>query len=49
MSGLKAAFQVLHAPWQLGLIISCVILTTLIIRLSFNKLQRIFLFMILFS
>lgn len=48
VSGLKAALQLFGLPWQPALIVACGLLIFLVIRLSFNKLQRIFLFMILF-
>lgn len=48
MSGLKSALQLFNVPWQVGLIIVCVVLTTAIIKLNYRRLQRIFLVMILF-
>ncbi len=48
ISGLKAALQLFNAPWQWGLIITCIILTIAIIKLNFRRLQRVFLIMILF-
>lgn len=48
VSGLKASLQLFNLPWQPALIAACLLLVILIVRLSYNKLQRIFLFMILF-
>ncbi len=48
VSGLKSAIQLLGAPWQPVLVLSCLMLSLLVIFLDFKKLQRIFLLTILF-
>ncbi|MBI2443759.1 MAG: divalent metal cation transporter [Candidatus Magasanikbacteria bacterium] len=48
VSGLKAALQLTIFPWRPLLIATCVALTFLVIRLSYRRLQQIFLVMILF-
>jgi len=48
VSGLKSAIQLFHLPWQVTLIGSCLLLIFLVIKLSYQTLQRIFLFTILF-
>lgn len=48
ISGLKASLQLFNLPWQPLLIFFCLLLITLIIFLDYKKLQRIFIFMILF-
>jgi NRAMP (natural resistance-associated macrophage protein)-like metal ion transporter len=48
IGGLKAALQLFHFPWQIGVIGICILLSGLVIVLNHKKLQRIFLIMILF-
>lgn len=48
ISGLKAALQLFQAPWQLGLIFTCLLLTIGVIVLNYQRIQRVFLIMILF-
>ncbi len=48
VSGLKSAMQLFQFPWQIGLIMACLLLILLVIFLNFKKLQRIFLIMVLF-
>lgn len=48
ISGLKAALQIFNFPWQIALIIICLILILTVIKFDYKKTQRIFLFMIFF-
>lgn len=48
IGGLKAALQLFHFPWQIGVIGICMLLSGMVILLNYKKIQRIFLFMILF-
>lgn len=48
VTGLKAAIQIFGLPWELVLILTCILLIVMVIKLNFKKLQKIFLFMILF-
>lgn len=48
VSGLKAAIQLFNLPWQISLILACLLLVVLVIKLSYKNLQRVFLFTILF-
>lgn len=49
ISGLKASLQILQFPhWQLGLVFICLFLIFFVIFFDYQKIQRIFLFMILF-
>lgn len=48
ISGLKASLQLFNAPWQAGLIFTCLVLTAAVVLLNYQKLQRVFLFMIIF-
>lgn len=48
VSGLKASLQLFGLPWQLALILACVLLITLVVVLNYKNLQRVFLFTILF-
>lgn len=48
IGGLKAALQLFHFPWQIGVIGICILLSGMVILLNYKKIQRIFLFMILF-
>ncbi len=48
ISGLKAALQIFNFPWQISLIIICLILILTVIKFDYKKTQRIFLFMIFF-
>lgn len=48
VSGLKAAIQLFHLPWQPLLLLACAFLITLVILLDFKNLQRVFLATILF-
>ena len=45
---LKSALQLFNLPWQLFLILICFALIFIVIKFNYKKLQRIFLFMILF-
>lgn len=48
VSGLKAAIQLFHLPWQIMLVVFCSLLVLLVVKLSYKNLQRVFLFTILF-
>ncbi len=48
VSGLKAAIQLFHLPWQPVLLLVCALLVALVILLDFKNLQRVFLVTILF-
>ncbi len=48
VSGLKSALQLFDLPWQLFLILICLGLIFIVIKFNYKKLQRIFLFLILF-
>ena len=48
VSGLKSALQLFNLPWQLFLILICFALIFIVIKFNYKKLQKIFLFMILF-
>ncbi len=48
VSGLKSALQLFNLPWQLFLILICFTLIFIVVKFNYKKLQRIFLFMILF-
>ncbi|KKP59185.1 MAG: hypothetical protein UR54_C0031G0004 [Candidatus Roizmanbacteria bacterium GW2011_GWA2_34_18] len=48
VSGLKSALQLFNLPWQLFLILICFALIFIVIKFNYKRLQRIFLFMILF-
>ncbi|MCS6956692.1 MAG: divalent metal cation transporter [Patescibacteria group bacterium] len=48
ISGLKASFQIFNFPWQISLIITSILLIFFIIKFDYKKIQRIFLFMIIF-
>lgn len=48
VTGLKSAIQLFGLPWEIVLILTCLLLILMVIKLNFKKLQKIFLFMILF-
>lgn len=48
VSGLKASLQIFNAPWQAGLIFTCLVLVAAVVFLNYKKLQKAFLIMILF-
>ncbi|MDE2311829.1 MAG: divalent metal cation transporter [Patescibacteria group bacterium] len=48
VSGLKSSIQLFNLPWQLMLVVVCTLLILLVVWLDFKRLQRIFLFAILF-
>jgi Mn2+/Fe2+ NRAMP family transporter len=48
ISGLKASLQLFGLPWQILLILICILLIFVVINFNYKKLQRIFLFMIFF-
>lgn len=48
ISGLKASLQLFNLPWQFFLILICFLLIFAVIKFNYQKLQKIFLFMILF-
>ena len=48
VTGLKSSLQLFNLPWQPALILSCVLLILVVIKFNFKKLQKVFLFMILF-
>lgn len=48
VTGLKASLQLFNLPWQPVLVLSCLLLVLVVIKFNFKKLQKVFLFMILF-
>lgn len=48
VTGLKSSIQLFGFPWQIVLFLTCILLVLMVIKLNFKKLQKIFLFMILF-
>ncbi len=48
ISGLKASFQLFNFPWQAALIITALILSLLIVRFDYKRIQRIFFILIFF-
>lgn len=48
ISGLKAAYQLFKLPWHITLILTCILLTFIVVSFSYKKIQKIFLFMIIF-
>ena len=48
VSGLKSTFQLFNLNWQFFLILTCALLIFAVIKFNYQKLQNIFLFMILF-
>jgi len=48
VSGLKASLQLFQIPWQLPLILICLLLIFVTVIFDYKKLQRIFLFLIIF-
>jgi len=48
ISGLKASLQLFGLPWQILLILICILLIFVVVNFNYKKLQRIFLFMIFF-
>ncbi len=48
ISGLKASLQLFNFPWQLSLVLTCTALIVGVILLNYQKLQRIFLLLIIF-
>lgn len=48
VSGLKSSLQLFNLPWQFFLIVFCSLLTLIVIKFNYRKLQNIFLVMILF-
>ncbi len=48
ISGLKAALQFFNYPWQISLVITCVVLMIAVVKLNYQRLQKVFLTMILF-
>jgi len=48
ITGLKSSLQLFNLPWQPFLILSCMLLVFVVIKFNFKKLQKVFLFMILF-
>lgn len=48
VSGLKASFQIFNIPWQIGLILTCILLVFFVIKFDYKKTQRIFIMMIFF-
>ncbi|MDH7476152.1 MAG: divalent metal cation transporter [Microgenomates group bacterium] len=48
ISGLKAAFEIFEINWRFFLIFTCLLLIFFVIFFDYKKLQKIFLFMILF-
>lgn len=48
VTGLKSSLQLFNMPWQPVLVLSCLLLILVVIKLNFKKLQKVFLFMILF-
>ncbi|MGB9883263.1 MAG: NRAMP family divalent metal transporter [Microgenomates group bacterium] len=48
IAGLKASFQIFNINWQLGLIVTAILLSLFVIKFDYKKTQRIFIFMIFF-
>lgn len=48
VTGLKSSLQLFNLPWQPVLALSCLLLVLVVIKFNFKKLQKVFLFMILF-
>ena len=48
ISGLKASYQLFQFPWQVMLILTCILLAFVVVSFSYKKIQKIFLFMIIF-
>lgn len=48
VSGLKSAYGLFNFPWQIPLIITCVILVLSVIKFSYKRLQQIFFLLIAF-
>ncbi len=48
ISGLKASLQIFDINWVIGLVLICFLLISFVIYFDYGRLQRIFLFMILF-
>lgn len=48
ISGLKASYQLFHFPWQIMLVLTCLFLTFVVVQFNYQKIQKIFLFMIMF-
>lgn len=48
ISGLKASYQLFQLPWHFTLIVTCILLTLVVVSFSYKKIQKIFLFMIVF-
>lgn len=48
ISGLKASIRLLNIPWQLPLILTCIVLISTVVRFSYKSLQRIFFILIFF-
>lgn len=48
VTGLKSSIQLFGLPWKIVLFLTCILLVLMVIKLNFKKLQKIFLFMILF-
>ncbi|OQY66600.1 hypothetical protein B6D29_02620 [Microgenomates bacterium UTCPR1] len=48
ISGLKASIMLFKMPWQISLILICLLLIVTVIKFDYKKLQRLFLIMIFF-
>ncbi len=48
ISGLKASFQLFNLPWQVLLILTCLILILTVVKLDYKRTQKIFLFLLVF-